>query len=282
MNAHAQAALPITVIILTKNEAAGIVDSVKSVVDFDEVIVVDSDSTDDTKRLARLAGAQIANFTWSGGYPKKKQWCLESVQTKYDWIFLLDADERVSPALVQELLGIKPHLEQVVHAAYEIELDYVFLGRVLRHGHRVVKTSLVNRRYARYEPIDDLGCSSSGEVEGHYQPAISGSVGRLHARILHNDPDPVSTWVSRHNRYSDWEAYLRTHPNVGLSVNRMRSRKGQIFAKAPAKPLAFFIYDFVAKRGFMDGRAGFNYAFANMWYYWLTEVKVRESRRYQA
>lgn len=267
--------LPISVYILAKNEALSIEACLDSVAQFRDVVVVDSGSTDDTCHIAEARSVKTIQFRWNGKYPKKKQWMLDNVDSPNDWALLLDADERISPDLLRELKCLVPSLLRKECAAYDISLDYVFNGRVLRHGHRVVKRSLLDRTRARFLPIDDLECTL-GEVEGHYQPVVDGAIGKLSGRIIHEDQDPVGTWFERHNRYSDWEAFLLTQPNVAEQVNSMRSAQGRRFRKIPFKPLAFFIYDYVVRGGFRDGRAGLNYAIAQSWYYWLVGVKERE------
>lgn len=267
--------LPISAYILAKNEALSIEACLDSVAKFQTVVVADSGSTDNTCALAEAYGATVVQFDWNGRYPKKKQWMLDNVTSPHDWILLLDADERVTPDLLLELHTLAPSLSRKEFAAYDISLNYVFDGRILRYGHRVVKRSLLDRTRARFLPISDLECNL-GEVEGHYQPVVDGPVGLLNGRILHEDRDPIGTWFDRHNRYSDWEAFLLTHPEVADQVNRMRSPQGRRFRKVPLKPLAFFAYDYLARGGFKDGRAGFNYALAQSWYYWLVEVKRRE------
>lgn len=96
--------LPIAVAIPTKNEGLNIAEAVKSVLGhFEAVVVVDSHSTDDTVKIAEECGAEVVTYTWDGGHPRKKQWCLDNVRTDLDWILLLDGDERLSPGLLAEL-----------------------------------------------------------------------------------------------------------------------------------------------------------------------------------
>jgi len=118
-----------------------------------------------------------------------------------------------------------------------------------------------------------------GEQEGHYQPVTAHPVGRLKHRLRHADLDPLSSWFARHNRYSDWEAYLRADPAVRDEVARLRSRQGRLFDRIPGKPLLFFLYCYVLRGGFLDGRAGLDYAMALAFYYWQVSLKTRERTR---
>jgi glycosyltransferase involved in cell wall biosynthesis len=272
--------LPITVLVQTKNEEHGIEKCLSALAAFSEIIVVDSNSTDRTSEIARSAGATVVDFTWNGKYPKKKQWQLENVETKHSWVLFIDADEYPTAELIAEMRNRLDELNQIKFAAYDVPLEYVFSGKALKYGHRVVKRCLVQKALCRFPEIDDLEAPGMGELEGHYQPVASGQVGRFSSRLLHDDQDPIRTWFDRHNRYSDWEAYLRTNPKVKSAAAKRRSLQGRIFDAVPFKPGAFFVFAYIAKAGFLDGRPGFDYAFALSAYYWQIGLKVREAKRF--
>jgi glycosyltransferase involved in cell wall biosynthesis len=271
--------IPITAIVSTKNEERAIGDCLVNLAPLAQIIVVDSLSEDGTQDIVREMGHELVTFDWNGRYPKKKQWCLDNLDIRHPWVLFVDADERPTEQLLNELRELTTKTVSSACDAYDIPLLYVFSGNELRHGHTVVKRALMKRAKATFPVIDDLAAPGMGELEGHYQPTIDGKVGRLKGRLLHHDPDPVSTWIRRHNSYSDWEAYLRTHADAALSVRRLRSRQGRLFDRIPGKPLAFFGYSYFIKGGFLDGRAGFDYAIALSFYYWLISLKVSEVRR---
>jgi len=271
--------LPIVAIVLTKNEEVQIATTLRCLEDFAEVVVVDSRSSDSTVQIAERHGARVLQFDWDGKYPKKKQWSLQNAAAGHEWALLLDADETPTAELVTELRSIVE--DPTAHNAYDIPLLYRFSGKVLRHGHRVTKRSLLRVGYAKFPDVGDEALPGIREVEGHYQPAVEGPVGRLRGTILHDDRDPVSSWFDRHNRYSDWEAHLRSRPALRQSIANRRSKQGQLFDRVPFKPGAFFAYSFVARGGFLDGRAGFDYAFALAAYYWQIGLKVRELKSAQ-
>jgi glycosyltransferase involved in cell wall biosynthesis len=239
--------------------------------------VVDSDSTDKTRAIAEAHGARVIRFTWNGRYPKKKQWQLENIESANKWILFIDADERVTPALAREIAHALQNGDGAV-TAYDITLAYVFAGRTLRHGHKVVKRALIDRTRTHFPALDDIGLPGMGELEGHYQPLTEGRIAHLQASITHDDPDPISTWFDRHNRYSDWEASLRRR-GASAQARQNRSRQGRIFDRAPGKPLLFFVYSYIVRTGFLDGRAGFDYALALSLYYWQIGLKIRELKR---
>jgi glycosyltransferase involved in cell wall biosynthesis len=271
--------LPASVVVLTKDEEQNIGDCLASVAAFAEVFVVDSGSSDRTSAIAEAAGARVVEFTWNGRYPKKKQWALENLPFGYDWVLYLDADERVTPPLATEIGRVLRSTSR--HAGYFIGLDYVFLGRRLRRGQRVSKLALLDRNRAHFADVDDLGATNMWEVEGHYQPELRGSAGRLRERILHNDRDSLYGWFARHNRYSDWEAVLAEQGRLlepAESQPRSRRLLKGVFARLPMRGLASFVWFYVFRLGFLDRRPGFHYALAKAFYYWQVGVKVRELR----
>lgn len=269
----------ISVIVLTKNEEAGLGNTLQKLKDFDDVIVVDSLSDDRTVEIAEAHGARVVDFAWNGEYPKKKQWALENAGAKNKWVLLLDADEFPSVSLVKELVALQPSLESTTEGAYDINLLYRFAGKYLRYGHVVTKRSLLHVDRAAFPVIDDLEAPGIREVEGHYQPEVFAPLGKLKHRIVHDDRDPVSSWFARHNRYSDWEAHLRLNEELRKDIASKRTLKGKVFDAVPFKPALFFGYAYVARAGFLDGRAGFDYATALATYYWQVGVKAREARR---
>ncbi|MDN4490653.1 glycosyltransferase family 2 protein [Demequina sp. SYSU T00068] len=265
-----------TVLVQTKNEQAAIGICLEGLSAFDEVIVVDSNSTDRTVEVALSHGAEVVNFTWNGEYPKKKQWQIEHLRTRHPWLLFIDADESPSAQLVD---SIRNFVNSDPNAsAAQLRLEYHFAGRALRRGHRVKKTVLLHRDRSRFEPIDDLNIPGMGELEGHYQPTCDGPVVTLRGLLRHDDVDPVRTWFDRHNRYSDWEAALRLQSERRRGNREQRSRQGRLFQRVPFKPLVFFVYSYVLRGGVLDGRAGFDYAFALASYYWQIGLKYRELR----
>lgn len=271
--------LPVTVLVQTLNEEIGIGHCLENLGSFDEVIVVDSNSSDKTQDICASLGVPVVNFTWNGQYPKKKQWQLDNVKTRNEWILFLDADESPTPELLDSIANLFSSSQHLTLAACDVELDYVFAGRPLKFGHRVIKRALINRKSVRFPDVDDLSAPGMGELEGHYQPEAFGRVIKISGRILHDDKDPVRTWFDRHNRYSDWEAYLRTQPQAKATTRQKRSRQGRTFDLVPFKPLVFFIYSYVLRGGLRDGRAGFDYSVALSAYYWQIGLKVREIKR---
>ena len=267
---------PISVIILTKNEEKAITECILSVQKFSQVVIVDSSSSDRTVEIAKSLGAEVLEFLWNGDYPKKKQWALENSIINFDWVLFLDADERVSPNLQNEIRNFIDSYSDLETNACEIPLEYYFLGKRLRYGHQVRKVALINRQYCSFPILDDLHVENMWEVEGHYQPKYSGQLYRMHHCLEHQDPDGLYDYFARHNRYSDWEAELRVNDALRIQVASRRSFQGRIFDRIPLKPVVFFCYSYIIRSGWRDGRAGFHYAIALSFYYWQIYLKSRE------
>jgi glycosyltransferase involved in cell wall biosynthesis len=268
--------LPITVLILTKNEENAIRKCLESTSIFQQVIVIDSNSSDSTVRISQEMGAQVINFSWNGRYPKKKQWSKELEIIENEWILYLDADERLSEELKSELGAIFKANSWIKYSAFEIPLQYKFLGNLLLHGHQVKKIALVRKANSDFPELDDLRVGNMWEVEGHYQPIIDGQVGRLTGKLIHDDPDPLFNYFERHNKYSDWETELKFNSRLQSQVRSHRTKQGRIFDFVPIKPLAFFLYSYVLRSGWRDGKSGFHYAVALSFYYWQISLKVLE------
>jgi len=274
-------AIPVSVIVMTKNEEANIAKCLRSVAEFDQVFVVDSGSTDATASIAAGHGAEVVDFRWNGRYPKKKQWCLDTLPFRHDWVLYVDADEEVGPEVTAEIRALTSAPGGPAHAGYFVGYDYVFLGRVLRHGRQVFKLVLMDRRRGRFEPYDDLDAQNMWEVEGHYQPVIDGTTGVLKARMLHADHDSLFHYFDRHNRYSDWEATIRLKGALSTANEAqlpLRAWLKRAFDRMPMKGLLAFVDSYVVNLGFLDGRAGFHFAVARGVYFWQIGLKTRELR----
>lgn len=266
--------IPVSVIVMTRNEAVNLRACLESVREFREVFVVDSGSTDGTPDIAADMGAVVVPFMWDGGYPKKKQWCLERLPFIGDWVLYLDADERLTPALVRELAALMRDGPR--HAGYFVTGRPVFLGQRLRFGAANHKLIMMDRRRASFPVVPDLDVATMWEVEGHYQPVVDGRIGRLKHPLLHEDRKPLSTWFDRHNRYSDWEAALCNDGRMASLVDRERGLRRvlkHIRSNTPMRPLMVFLHAYVLKLGLLDGRAGFHHALARAFYHWQVDVK---------
>lgn len=279
MREYSASGATVSVLIVAKDESLMISRCVKSALAVGPVFVVDSQSRDGTAEIAASRGAQVFPFEWDGQYPKKKQWALDNLPFPGRWVLLLDGDEIVSPRLAAEVRAVVQTSRDT--AAYDATLSYYFLGRQLRHGHLIRKRILFDRLQMAFPELDDLGVDNPMEIELHVQPVPlipggSAQIGDLRTPLIHDDREPLRHYFDRHNRYSDWEAYLRSCSGASTQTP-FRTRQGQVWARVPFKPLVFFLYAYVLRAGFLDGRAGFHYAVSQAFYYWQISLKTRGS-----
>src|SRR5260370_6435792 len=122
--------LPVTVIVAARNEARNLPRCLESLRDVGEVYVIDSQSNDTTVQVAQSYGAHVVQFHYQGGWPKKRQWAMENLPLAFDWIFLVDADEALTPELEEE---IRKAINDPNINGYYVSLRWYFLGRLRRH-----------------------------------------------------------------------------------------------------------------------------------------------------
>ncbi len=271
--------IPVSVIVMTKNEAVNLPRCLAALDRFAERFVVDSGSVDGTPELAQSLGARVVPFVWNGRYPKKKQWCLDHLPFTQDWALFIDADETPTVALVDEIARLFE--TGPAHAAYWIDGRPVMDGRPLRFGCWNRKLALLDRRRAAFPDIPDLDVSAMWEVEGHYQPTVAGPLGRLRHPLDHADDKPLSAWFDRHNRYSDWEAALRADGRMERLIDGERGGRRalkRLFQRAPGRPILAFLHAYVARLGVLDGRAGLDHALSRAFYYWQVAVKMKAAQ----
>lgn len=259
--------IPVSVIVVTRNEEARIAACLASLADFDEIIVVDSASTDKTQDLAHLHGAKVVNFVWDGRYPKKRQWCLDTLDLAHDWVFFVDADEVLTSEICAEIRGL-----DFSAAGYFVPGRYYFEGKLLRCGLRNNKLALVNRRKIGFPVIDDLDMPGMGEIEGHYQPVLKKEfrheyIGQLKCPLVHYAFEGREGWRVRHERYAAWERAMNRRGAWPEDPVFIRALLKRIFRAMPLRPLIAFLHCYILKLGFLDGSHGFRFAKSRYDYY---------------
>src|SRR5580700_9082552 len=269
--ARSSTALPVTAIVAVRNEARNLPRCLESLREIGEVYVVDSQSTDATVEIARSSGARVVQFHYQGGWPKKRQWAMESLPLAHDWILLIDADESLSPELVDE---IRTAIQNPSYDGYYIALRMFFLGRELRHsGASFYKLSLFRRGKGRFECRLKDQDQSMADMEVHehiVMEAEGGSIrtSRLRHSLLHHNVESLSRYIRKHDEYSNWEAHvwLEGEENAkdlapalfGTQAQRRRWLRKNLFA-IPGSPALFFLYKYVFALGFLDGTPGLIY-----------------------
>jgi len=266
--------VPVSVLVLTLNEEPNIRRCLASVAWADQVVVVDSGSTDGTPEIARSLGADVIEQPWLG-FGAQREHSLRLPLLRHDWAYFVDGDEWVSPQLAAE---VAEGLTDPQCAAFEQRFRLVFLGRWIRHcgwyqGSWNVR--VVDRRYSKYD----------GNLVGE-RLIVDGPVRCLANDIVDENRKGLAAWLHKHVRYAELEAERRTvQPPLRRRIRAIRYRedsrpriravvKHLIYPYVPAKPAALFLYMYVARLGFVDGMAGLRFCLYHAWY----EVTVASLR----
>ena len=260
-----RAVLPLSVIVAVRNEEENLSRCLESLADAGEVYVVDSFSTDATPEIGRSFGAKVVQFRYEGGWPKKRQWALNTLPLNYEWVLLLDADESITPELAAE---IKDAIQNSAIAGYYIGLDMHFLGRHLRHcGATFYKLSLFRRGKGRFECRTADQDNSMCDMEVHEHVIVDGPTAKLQNRLLHRNVASISRYILKHDEYSNWEARVWSEPErdselapslFGSQAQRRRWLK-QKFFRMPGSSVLLFLYRYLFCLGFLDGKPGLIY-----------------------
>lgn len=222
---------PLSVAIITLNAASQLGECLHSVSFADEIVVIDSGSTDGTQALAEKLGARVIHQDWLG-YGPQKQFAVDAAD--HDWVLCLDADERVSPALQA---SIKNALIDPSTAAFRFARCNRFLGRYLKHGEGYPDWSLrlFNRRQGRW---------SADAV--HEKVETRSAVHELSGDLLHESAESLSSYLIKQNRYTTLAAEMA-----------LASGKRASFVRIALSPIVRFCKFYILRQGFRDGLPGF-------------------------
>ena len=266
--------MPVSVLILTKDEEVNLPVCLGSLSWADDVVVLDSGSTDRTEEIAREYGARVV-FRKFDDYASQRNYGLIEIDYKYDWILMVDADESVPLDLAQEILRATDAPEEDV-ALYRMRRKDYFMGKWLRHSSgyptwfgRLARVGRVHVERAINEEYHADGRVSELDAHLHHYPFNKG----IHA------------WLEKHNRYSTMEAaekvakrpfdFVWAELISSDPVQRRRAQKALIYS-LPGRPLLVFLLLFVVRGGFLDGRAGFTLCVLKAFYEFMIDCKVRE------
>src|SRR5437660_3521857 len=195
--------LPVSVIVPVRNEARNLPRCLESLAGVGEIYVIDSQSTDDTVSIAQSRGAKVVQFHYAGGWPKKRQWAMDTLPLAHDWILLVDADEAMTPELADE---IRQAIQKPALDGYQVALRMFFLGRCLRHSDAsFYKLSLFRRGKGRFECRSQDQDTSMCDMEVHEHVIVSGPTRKLKERLIHHNAESLSRYIRKHNEYSNWE-----------------------------------------------------------------------------
>ena len=276
-----------SVLIATLNEEHDLQSCLDSIHSADDIIVYDSCSTDKTRVVAENAGARVivrpnydASKPFGGNESEHRNWALQNIDFKHKWVFVLDADERLTPELIAECNSIS-NSESNEIVSYDVLRRDFLEGKHLKY----VQQSPWFTRF--FIPA----CASYQRLVNPVV-CINGKLGRLRNTLNHYPfSKGVSHWISRHNHYSSLEAQQLIgmkcsdfSPSLRTALFSTDKSKKRLHLKffyylLPFRPLIKFFLLYVIKRGFLDGRVGLRYSMMILMYEYMISLKLQELTR---
>jgi glycosyltransferase involved in cell wall biosynthesis len=252
--------MSLTTVILTKNAEKTLERCLKSVAFADEIIILDDSSTDKTKEIAHTYNANIIEHSLNDDFAQQRNKAME--QAKGDWLLFVDADEEVTPELVSEITSAISNTNQHQKVAYHIKRRDFWWGRELKHGEvsKVRQVGLIR-----------LMKKDSGAWEGKVHERFvvnTGEIGTLQSFLNHYPHPTVSEFLQEVNMYSTLRARELYEQKVPSSMFHII-----------LLPLGKFILTYFIKRGFLDGSAGFVYAFFMSFHSFLVRSKLYQYQK---
>lgn len=276
------ARVPLSVIILTYNEKLNIEACLQSVADWaGEIFIVDSGSTDRTLEIARRYTAGIVSHPFEN-YSQQRNWAQSNLPLPYDWVFHIDADERVSRELAKLLADFFQRGGNDEVVGLLVRRRIVFMGRWIKHGGLY---PTYHRRIFR----KDVGRCEDREYDQHF--IVDGRVKTLEADLVEVTASSLSSWTQRHDRWAGMEALrlLRAvessrddvvHPSLfGSPIERRRWLRASLYERSPLflRALLYFLVRYVVRGGFLDGIPGLIYhVLHGFWYRFYTDARLYE------
>lgn len=267
----------VSVIVLTKDEEANLPHLLASLRGLDhELFVVDSGSTDRTVEIAEAAGATVVFHPFET-QAKSLNWAIDHLPLRAPWTMRLDADERLTGELVNELKEKLPRLPDDV-SGLEVKRQVWFWGRWIRYG-GYYPTWLLRIWRTGFARCEDRWMDE-------HMVVARGRVIRLEHDIVDENHKGIGFWTEKHNRYADREVLdlvasaANNHALHGQAA-RKRWAKYAIYARSPlfARAFAYWLYRYILLAGFLDGREGFVFHFLQgLWYRFLVDAKLNELR----
>ena len=271
----------LAVVVLTYNEEANLPDCLRSLQPLEcEVFVVDSGSTDRTVGIAEDAGAQVLTHPFES-QAQQLNWALEHIPMDGQWVLRLDADERLTPELAQELAAELPALDRDISGLY-VKRRVYFMGRWIRHG-GYYPTWLMRVWRRGAATVED-------RLMDEHMVLLRGRAEFLKHDIREDNQNGLFRWVDKHNRYSTREARSMSIETEGQEVipspfgtpeSRRRWLHRRVYNRLPlfVRPFLYFAYRYFLRLGFLDGKQGLVFHFLQgCWYRFQVDAFILESR----
>jgi len=265
----------ISVVILPLNEELNLPRCLEAISLCDDVLLVDSFSSDATLKIAAEHGARVVQRAFDN-FAGQRNFAVEHCELKYEWVFHLDADEVMTPELLAEILGC---ITETDKDAYRVSSKLMFDGKFLRHAGLFpwYQVRLGRREKLRFTQVG----------HGQREQLPSDKIGTLKNSLLHFPFEKgLDDWIEKHKRYSIAEARQNVYGYAGddlpvldllsIATDRRRRAAKKILRRLPCRPTIRFIYMYLFRGGILDGKAGFTYCRLLAWYEWLIVLKERE------
>lgn len=268
-----------TVAIPVRNDASNLRKCLPRLLAFQHIFVIDSASSDDTRQIAEAHGARVLDFAWNGKFPKKRNWFLQNTQLNTEWILFLDADEFVDARFCDE---VRTEISNTGKVGFWLNYTNHFLGQPLKFGVPQRKLALFRADAGEYERIDEDHWSGL-DMEVHEHPVLVGETGEISSPIDHDEDRGLAKFIDRHAQYAAWEARrwaLLNTPWTSASGPSLTQRQHFKYRHVQRwwYPAFYFLYAYIMRLGFLDGRAGFAYAVLKSWYFYLIRLMIHEHR----
>jgi len=263
----------ISTLILSHNEQVNIGACLSSLKWCDDVVVLDSGSTDGTIDIARSYGARLFWHPFRG-FGDQRNWALDNIFFKHGWLLILDADERVTGMFHKELVDRITHADEDLVGLFVCR-KFTYWGKWLR------RSSAFPSWILRVIKIGNVRFRNMGHAETH---VATGRLGYLKEPLIDEDFKTIDDWFDRHNRYSAAEAELEYHRGKRYeeeqagkdpyrATSSMRSRFKAWGCTLPGRPLWYFLYAYVLRGGFLEGKKGFMYCYMKALYHAMIQIK---------
>lgn len=271
--------VPVSVMIFTLNEEIHLPSCLETLSWCNDVIVVESYSTDRTREICREHGVRFYQNAFEG-FGSLRNWALDAIDCKNDWVLILDADERATPELVAEMRDVTVKAPEAV-GAFRLRRRFYMWGRWLRHS------SLYPTWVVRLIHKDRVRYVNRGHAETQ---DVKGEIRDLETDLIDENLKGVDEWFERQNRYSrkDAEYELREENKAGpgavFSTDPLARRAAlkRLAWRLPARGLIYFCYSYIWRLGFLDGRDGLMFCAMRAMYQSMVAIKKYDARRRHA
>ena len=269
--------IPVSAMIFTLNEEIHLPACLASLSWYDDIIVVDSYSTDRTEEICRKAGVRFYQHVFEG-FGLQRNWAIDNTSPKYDWILVLDADERVTLELSDEMRRIIPLTPDSV-GAYRLKRRFHMWGKWLRYS------SLYPTWVVRLIHKDRIRYINRGHAETQ---EVKGEIREFENDLIDENLKGIDEWFERQNHYSTQDAEYE------LSIESETAKLPDLFSSEPlvrratlkrlamnipGRALWYFLYSYVVRKGFLDGKEGVNFCIMKAMYQQMINIKKADMRK---